>query len=70
MLVLTRKVGEEILIGDNIRIVIVSRRCGAVRVGIEAPGLSIDRKEKREKHNERFKKLVHNMDQIVKEALS
>ena len=37
MLCLTREVNEELLIGENIRIVIVRIRGGAVRIGIEAP---------------------------------
>jgi len=37
MLVLTRKVGEEIVIGDNIRVKIVSIKGDRIRVGIEAP---------------------------------
>ena len=37
MLVLTRKVNEEILIGDNIRIKIVDIGQGRIRLGISAP---------------------------------
>jgi carbon storage regulator len=37
MLVLSRKVGERILIGDDIRLTIVRIGAGGVRVGIEAP---------------------------------
>jgi carbon storage regulator len=37
MLVLSRKVGERILIGDDIRVTIVRISSGGVRVGIEAP---------------------------------
>ena len=37
MLVLTRKVGEQIQIGDNIIVTIVSRKNGSMRIGIEAP---------------------------------
>ena len=37
MLVLTRKVNEEILIGDNIRIKIVDIGSGRIRLGISAP---------------------------------
>jgi carbon storage regulator len=37
MLVLTRKVGERILIGDNIVIQVVEFSRGSVKLGIEAP---------------------------------
>lgn len=37
MLVLTRKLDEEILIGDDIRIMLVRLGRGSVGIGIEAP---------------------------------
>lgn len=37
MLVLTRKVGEAIIIGDNIRLEVVDIKEGQVRLGIKAP---------------------------------
>jgi carbon storage regulator len=37
MLVLSRKVGERILIGDNISITVVRITGGGVRIGVEAP---------------------------------
>lgn len=37
MLVLTRKAGEGILVGDDIRITVVEIKGGGVRIGIEAP---------------------------------
>lgn len=37
MLVLSRKVGERILIGDKITVTIVRVAQGSVRVGVEAP---------------------------------
>jgi carbon storage regulator len=37
MLILTRKVGETVLIGENISILVVQMRGKQVRLGIEAP---------------------------------
>jgi len=46
VLVLTRKVDESIVIGDNIEVTIVAVRGDQVRVGIEAPrSLPVFRKE-------------------------
>ncbi len=46
MLVLSRKLGEKIVIGENITITVVDIDRGKVRLGIDAPkGLRIDRQE-------------------------
>ena len=46
MLVLTRRVGEEIIIGANVRIVVVESTKGTVRLGVTAPRqIQVDRKE-------------------------
>ncbi|WP_150308041.1 carbon storage regulator CsrA [Planctomonas psychrotolerans] len=46
MLVLTRKAGERLLIGDDIVITILDSRGDGVRVGIDAPrGVKIQREE-------------------------
>jgi carbon storage regulator len=37
MLILTRKLGESIMIGDDIKVMILSDQRGQVKVGIEAP---------------------------------
>ena len=50
MLVLSRKVGERILIGEDIRVTIVRIGAGGVRVGIEAPThLNVVREELKER---------------------
>ena len=46
MLVLSRKVGERILVGDQIRITVVRVTSSGVRLGIEAPdGTTVVREE-------------------------
>jgi len=46
MLILTRKLGESIIIGDNITVTILSSRGSQIRLGIDAPKeISVHRKE-------------------------
>lgn len=46
MLVLTRKPGEQIMVGDGIVITVLEGRGDGVRIGIEAPrGVLIQRRE-------------------------
>ena len=46
MLVLSRKVGQRILIGDQVAVTVVRIAGGGVRLGIEAPGeMAIVREE-------------------------
>jgi carbon storage regulator len=46
MLVLTRRVGEEIVIGDNIQVTILKMESNQVRIGITAPrSITVDRAE-------------------------
>ena len=50
MLVLSRKVGERIWIGDDIAITVVRLTSGGVRIGIEAPTeLAVVREELKQK---------------------
>lgn len=50
MLVLTRKLNEEIIIGDNIRITVVEVAPGRVKIGVSAPkSVRVDRAEIHEK---------------------
>lgn len=54
MLVLSRKTDESLVIGNDIRIVVVAIKGDKVRLGIEAPrDVQVDRSEIREKKNER-----------------
>lgn len=46
MLVLTRKVGEEIVIDGHIRVTVVALKGGRVRIGVTAPPeVRVDREE-------------------------
>ena len=46
MLVLTRRIGEEIVIGGNIRVTVVAVEGNKVRLGITAPrDIAVDREE-------------------------
>ena len=46
MLVLSRKIGETIVIGDTVRVTVVDIGQGRVKIGIQAPdAVSVDREE-------------------------
>lgn len=52
-LVLTRRIGEVVWIGKNIKITITGRRDNHIRLRIEAPDeISIDREELRKKKDQ------------------
>jgi len=54
MLVLSRKKGERIVIGDNIVVTVTDVRDGKVRLGVEAPReVPVHRKELYDKINSR-----------------
>ena len=63
MLVLTRKENESLIIGDNIKLTILSVKGGQVRVGIEAPlDVSVQRGELILKAND-SKTIVQDQDE-------
>ena len=46
MLILTRRLGEKIIIGDNVKMVILGVKGNQVRIGIDAPKeISVHREE-------------------------
>ena len=54
MLVLSRKVGERILIGDKIRVTVVRITGGGVRIGVEAPSdMTVIRQELKDQFDRR-----------------
>ena len=53
MLVLSRRIGEEIVIGDNIRLTVVAVQGNKVRLGISAPdSVQVDRQEIHERRTQ------------------
>ena len=53
MLVLTRRVGEEIVIDGNIRVTVVAVKGDKIRLGISAPpSVIVDRKEVHDRREE------------------
>jgi carbon storage regulator len=46
MLILTRRVGETLVIGDNVRVTVLGVRGHQVRIGVDAPkDISVHREE-------------------------
>ena len=64
MLILTRKVGESIMIGDSVEVKILGLRAGQVKIGIEAPR---DLKVHREEIYERIRAEEENKRQTSNE---
>jgi carbon storage regulator len=53
MLVLSRRIGEEVVIGRNVRLTILAVQGRTVRVGITAPPtVPVDRKEVRDRRDD------------------
>ena len=53
MLILTRRMGETLMIGDDIEVTIMGVKSGQVRIGITAPkDIEVDRAEIRERKNQ------------------
>jgi carbon storage regulator len=69
MLILTRKLGENIRIGDNIRIVILDIKGSQVKLGIEAPSdVSVHREEIYEKIREENRRASRVSAKAVREV--
>ncbi len=53
MLILTRKIGESLIIGDDVEVTVLGTKGNQVRIGIDAPkDVSVHRKEIYEKIQE------------------
>ncbi len=58
MLILTRKIGESLIIGNDISIIVLNIKGNEVRIGINAPkDISVHRKEIYLKINNKNKKI-------------
>jgi carbon storage regulator len=74
MLVLTRRTGESIIIGNGIRLTVVSVGPGRVKIGIEAPpSVRVDREEvharvQREKADEKASDVLEAVSAAVANA--
>lgn len=67
MLVVSRKSGESILIGDNIEVCILEVGDGTVKIGIEAPkSIKILRKELLVEVKKENIESIKNVDDIIK----
>lgn len=61
MLILTRKQGESVIIGDNIKVTILQVQGTNIRVGIEAPQeISVHREEIFERIQESKREVTEN----------
>lgn len=60
MLILTRNIGESIVIGDDIKVTVLGVKGNQVRIGIEAPkDVSVHREEIQARINEGVKEIRH-----------
>lgn len=67
MLVVSRKIGESIVIGENIEVSILDISEGIVKIGIEAPkNIKILRKELYKEVEAENKESVKNIEDIFK----
>ena len=66
MLILTRKTGESIMVGDHVRVVVVEVKGRQVRIGVEAPG---DTKIYRGEIFERIQEENRRASQVAADAL-
>lgn len=71
MLVLSRKIGEQITVGNSVKVTVLSFDRGIVRLGIEAPkSIPVHRKEVHDKIVEMNKKAAKTEIGALKNAIS
>ncbi|OGT63536.1 MAG: carbon storage regulator [Gammaproteobacteria bacterium RIFCSPHIGHO2_12_FULL_45_9] len=71
MLILTRRISESVIVGDNVKVTVLGVKGNQVRLGIDAPkDVSVHREEiyeriQKEKHNDFYhSKDAHNHDSL------
>lgn len=68
MLILTRKVGESLMIGDNVTVTVLGIRGNQVRVGVDAPKeIAVHREEIYERIQREKAGQSESADQSLKE---
>jgi carbon storage regulator len=67
MLVLTRRVGEEIIINNNIRVTVVAVQGNRIRLGITAPNSVVV--ERKELHDRRMEFHAVEADECVEQPV-
>ena len=71
MLILTRKLGENIRIGDKIRITVLDVKGGQVKLGIDAPShIAVHREEIYEKIRDENRRASNVSPRTLKEVAS
>nr|WP_146453032.1 carbon storage regulator [Bythopirellula polymerisocia] len=71
MLVVSRKIGERILIGDEIAVTVIKVGSGGVRIGIEAPKeLPVVREELAIQLREAEQLAIESAQQLARESKS
>ncbi len=71
MLVLSRKIGEQITIGNQVKVTVLSFDRGIVRLGIDAPkSISVHRKEVHDKIVEVNQKAIQTKTNVLKSVIA
>jgi carbon storage regulator len=71
MLILTRKLGENIRIGDKVKITVLDIKGGQVKLGIDAPPhIAVHREEIYERIRDENQRANHTSPRVLREVAS